>query len=419
MLNRTIQPDLQSINKIDFVKPTIYDITPDVKLFFMKDVANETTRFDLYFDAGNIRSPKGTPAFVNGLLLSGTTEKSSTQIHNEIDALGGFMESGLSAENAIVSMYCLRENVLPILHILTDSIDNVAFLENEVTELLADKKQAFLMNMEKVSYLCQREFQKRLFHSSEIYSAVATEDFYENVSTQVLKNFFHEYYQNGLTKVVVVGNLEQDAIDEIIDNVGKWAKTSTGKFEKEIQNLPGEVHLNKENAVQTAIRIGKILFNKKHEDYNDFLVLNTILGDYFGSRLMANIREDKGYTYGIGSMVAEYNNIGYFMIATEVGKEVKDATLKEIQFEIERLKTELVNEEELDLIKNYLLGQLLKSADGPYSMMDLYLSAEAQELDFDFYNKAIEELHSITPQRIQELAIKYLVWDEMTVVSVG
>jgi len=419
MLNRTIQPDLQPIDKIDFVKPIIYDITPEVKLFFMKDVTNETTRFDLYFDAGNIRSPKGIPTFVNGLLLSGTNDKSSTQINNEIDALGGFMESGLSAENAVVSMYCLRENVLPILHILTDSIDKVAFLETEVTELLADKKQAFHTNMEKESYLCQREFQQRLFHSSEIYSTVATEDFYENVSTQGLKKFFQEYYQKGLTKVVVVGNLEQDVIDEIIDTVGKWAKTGVSIFEKDIQNLPGQIHVDKENAVQTAIRVGRILFNKNHPDYNDFLVLNTILGDYFGSRLMANIREDKGYTYGIGSMVAEYNHLGYFMIATEVGKDVKEATLTEIQFEIDRLKTELVTNEELDLIKNYLLGQLLKSADGPYSMMDLYLSAEAQGLDFDFYNKAIEDLNAVTPERLQELAVKYLVWDEMTIVSAG
>ncbi len=419
MINRSIQPDLQTINKIEFVKPTIYDITPEVKLFFMKDVTNETTRFDLYFDAGNIRQGKGIPSFVNALLLSGTEEKDSIQINNEIDALGGFMESGLSAESAVITMYCLRRNVLPILHILCDAIDKVAFFESEVTELLADKKQTFLMNMEKVSYLSQRAFQQRLFHSSEVYSSVATEDFYENVSVRELKKFFEENYRQGLTKVVVVGNLEQDTIDEIIDTVGKWVKTGQGTFEKDIKNLPGQFHLDKENAVQTAIRIGKILFNKTHEDYNDFMVLNTILGDYFGSRLMSNIREDKGYTYGIGSMVAEYNNIGYFMIATEVGRDVKDATIQEIKFEIERLQTELIDAQELELIKNYLLGQLLKSADGPYSMMDLYLGAELHGLDFEFYNKAIEELHTITPERIRELAQQYLKWDDMTIVSVG
>lgn len=419
IVNRKLQPELESINKIDFVKPTIYDITTEVKLFLMKNVTNETARFDLYFDAGNIRGSKGIPAFVNGLLLSGTSDKSSTQINNEIDALGGFMECGLSAETSVITMYCLRENVLPILHILTDAIDNVAFHEKEVIELLADKKQTFLMNMEKVSYLSQRSFQQRLFHSSEIYSAIASEDFYNNISINDLKKFFEKHYKNGLTKVVFVGNLEQDTVDEIIDTIGKWVKKGKGEFERDIKNLSGEIHVVKENAVQTAIRIGKILFNKNHEDYNDFMVLNTILGDYFGSRLMSNIREDKGYTYGIGSMVAEYNHIGYFMIATEVAKEVKEATIKEIQFEIERLKTELIEAEELNLIKNYLLGQLLKNADGPYSMMDLYLSAELHGLDFDFYNKAIEELHAITPKRIQELAIKYLNWDDMTVVSAG
>lgn len=419
MLNRTIQPDLKTVDKIDFVNPTIYDITSNVKLFFMKDVPNETARFELYFDGGNIRGKKGIPTFVSSLLLSGTDEKSSTQINNEIDALGGFMESGISAETSVVTMYCLRENILPIVHVLTNAIDNVAFIEREVKELLADKKQAFLMNMEKVSYLAQRAFQQRLFNSSEVYSTIATEDYYDNVSINDLKKFFHDHYQNGLTKVVVVGNIEQDEVDEIIDTLGKWVKKGSYEFEKNIKNLPGQIHIEKENAVQTAIRMGKILFNKTHKDYNDFMVLNTILGDYFGSRLMSNIREDKGYTYGIGSMVAEYNHIGYFMIATEVGKEVKDVTLAEIKFEIEKLQTELIAQEELDLIKNYLLGQLLKSADGPYSMMDLYLSAEAQGLNFDFYNQAIKDLHAITPQRIQELAIKYLVWDEMTIVSAG
>jgi predicted Zn-dependent peptidase len=134
---------------------------------------------------------------------------------------------------------------------------------------------------------------------------------------------------------------------------------------------------------------------------------------------MSNIREDKGYTYGIGTMVAELHETGYFLIATEVGKDVKDATLKEIQFEMERLHSELVSEEELLLVKNYMLGQLLKSADGPYSMTDLYMGVEPYGLDLDFYNQSIESINRITPERIQELAQKYLRWNDMTVVSAG
>lgn len=418
MLNRKTAPDLLSIDKIDFINPQIFDISKDVKLFFMKEVPNETARLDLYFDAGTIKGDVGIASFVNGLLLSGTKEKTSVQINGEIDALGGFFESGISNENAVVTIYALRENLLPILHILKDSIQNLELHEHEVAELISDRRQKFKVSMEKVSFLAQRGFQQRLFNNS-IYGRVTSESDFDSISIPKLKRFFHDNYLNGLTKVVVVGNFSQDEIDEVIDLTGSWTANSFSAFEKEIKNLRGITHIVKDGALQTAIRVGRMLFNKTHEDYNDFLILNTILGDYFGSRLMSNIREDKGYTYGIGTMVAELHETGYFLIATEVGKDVKDATLKEIQFEMERLQTELVSVDELNLVKNYMLGQLLKSADGPYSMTDLYMSVEPYDLDLDFYNKSIDSINSITPERIQELAKKYLIWNDMTVVSAG
>jgi zinc protease len=418
MLNRTISPEVKQIDKIDFVKPQIFDISKDVKLFFMKEVPNETARLDLYFDAGTVNGDAGIASFVNGMLLSGTDEKTSTQINNEIDELGGFFESGVSNENAVITMYSLRENVLPILKVMTNAIQNLVFHQHEVEELVNDRRQKFKTSMEKVSFLAQRAFQQRLF-SESIYGRVTNESDFDTISTDSLKQFFKKNYLNGLTKVVVVGDLTQDEIDEIIDLIGSWASNSTTEFEKNIKNLKGYAHLVKDGAVQTAIRVGRMLFNKTHEDYNDFLILNTIFGDYFGSRLMSNIREDKGYTYGIGTMVAELHNVGYFIIATEVGKDVKDATLTEIQNEITRIQTELVGEEELNLVKNYLMGQLLKSADGPYSMTDLYMSVEPYGLDLDFYNTSIDSLNNITPERIQELAVKYLNWNDMTVVSAG
>lgn len=418
MLNRNKAPEIKQIDKIDFVKPQIFDISEDVKLFFMKEVPNETARLDLYFDAGTIKGDQGVASFVNGMLLSGTKEKTSVQINNEIDALGGFYESGISTENSVITIYSLRENLIPILKILQDAIQNLVFHEHEVEELINDRRQKFKVSMEKVSFIAQRAFQQRLF-SESIYGRVTNESDFDSVSTKKLVKFFNENYLNGLTKVVVVGDFPQDNIDEIIDLTGAWASKIFTPFEKEIQNLKGTVHVVKDGAVQSAIRIGRMLFNKKHEDYLDFLILNTLFGDYFGSRLMSNIREDKGYTYGIGTMVAELHETGYFLIATEVGKDVKDATLKEIQFEMERLQTELVGEAELELVKNYMLGQILKSADGPYSMMDLYMGVEPYDMDLDFYNKSIESINNIRPERIQELALKYLNWNQMTVVSAG
>jgi predicted Zn-dependent peptidase len=384
----------------------------------MKEVADETSRVDLYFDAGSTKGSIGIASMVNGLLLSGTKDKSSTQISNELDALGAFYESNVGHENAILTIYALRENILPILHVLKDAINNLAFQEQEVEELISDRKQKFFVNMEKVSFLAQRSFQQRMFDGSS-YSRIMQVEDYDTISVPEMKSFFKENYLNGLTKVVVVGNFDQDQVDEIIDLTGSWSCDSLIEFEKSINNTPGVHHTEKSGALQTAIRVGRILFNKTHQDFVDFQVLNTILGDYFGSRLMSNIREDKGYTYGIGSMLAELHETGYFLIATEVGKDVKDATLNEIKHEIERLRTELVDHHELELVKNYLLGQLLKSADGPFSLIDLYMGLEAFNLDMDFYNKSIEAIQQITPERIRELATKYLIWEEMTIVSAG
>jgi zinc protease len=418
MLDRTLQPELKAIEKIAFISPRQYDITAQTKLYFMKDVSDETSRLDLYFDAGTTLAEPVVASLVNGLLLSGTSSKTSIQINQEIDALGGFYESSVSHENAVVSIYALRENLLPILRIVADAITNVAFFESEVNELLSDRKQRFQVNMEKVSFLAQRQFQERIFANSPYGTILQPEDF-DKISIEDLKSFYSKHYTSGLSKVVVVGNFQQDTIDAIIDIIGAWANPKLSKFPSNFSNLKGASHMVKDGALQTAVRVGTILFNKKHSDYCDFMVLNTILGDYFGSRLMCNIREDKGYTYGIGTLVGELHETGYFLIATEVGKDVKDATLIEIQKELLRLQTEPVEEDELQLVKNYMVGQLLKSADGPYALTDLFMGVETYGMTLEFYNKSIDAINKITPQRIQELANKYLKWEDMTVVSVG
>ncbi len=419
MLNRTQQPELIAIESIDFVAPKKYDLSPSVPLYHMKEVQNETARFDLYFDAGNCRGEKGIPGFTNGLLLSGTPTKTSIEIHEEINSLGGFSESGVSVENATFSMYCLRENLQAILETVIDAITNVNFDEEEIKELTADRKQKWRIGQEKVSTKARQEFRERLFASNARYATRIEESDFDNVQRDDLRAFHAKYYLKGLTKVVIVGNFEEDVILEISTLFTSLLSEAVGGFDAALQNEAGVTKIEKEGALQTAIRAGKMLFNKNHPDYLDFLFVNTILGDYFGSRLMTNIREEKGYTYGIGSMIAELNGTGYFLMATEVGKQVRDNTLNEIQFELNRLQTELVPEDEMELVRNYMLGQLLKSADGAYAMTDLFLSAELHGKSLDFYNDAIHAIRSITPERVQELAKQYLNWDDMTVVAVG
>ncbi|MCO5260357.1 MAG: insulinase family protein [Crocinitomicaceae bacterium] len=419
MLNRKIQPEIKEISTIQFEKPLVFDITKDNKLFCMTNVQNETSKIELIFNAGSILGNAEIAAVVNELLLSGTKDKTSFQINEEIDRLGGFIGQAVTFESATFSIYALRENLLPIARIVKDVIENCVFNEQEMHQSLKARKQRLEISLAKVSTVAQRSFKQRFFNSSETYSRITNKEDIDAIQQKDLIKFHNKSYLNGLKKMILVGNFSQNEIDEFIDIFGTWVSGEKFEVENSFENIKGYSHIEKKDALQTAIRIGGTLFNRSHKDYNDFLILNTLLGDYFGSRLMKNIREDKGYTYGIGSMTVELNQTGYFLIATEVKKEVKDLALAEIKFEIDRLRTKLVPQEELDLVKNYLLGQLLKNADGPYSMMDLFISAEEFGLTLDYYNELIQSIHQITPTRIKELANQYLNWNQFTIISVG
>lgn len=419
MNRRTKHPETKQVDHISFVKPQIFDVTQEVKLLWMKEVPNETVRLDLFFDAGITRGDKSIPAIVHSLLLSGTKELSSVEIHEQIDMLGGFLDTDISFETAVVSIYCLREHVRQISKIVENAIQGLAFRENEVEDVLRSMRQQFAVNQQKVKYVAQQQFRKHLFASNEAYSTISMESDYDEAHILAYKKYWKEHYLEGLTRITLAGNLEQDEVDALIDLFGKWAidrkVDHAGGFTFEAKRL----NFPKEDAMQSALRMGRFLFTKSHPDYIDFQVLNTILGDYFGSRLMSNIREDKGYTYGIGSGVMDMNKTGYFVIVTEVGKEVLDKTLHEIKSEMERLQNEPVPDDELDLVKNYMLGQLLKSADGPYAMLDMYNSVDLYGLTLEFYDEAIRKIKQISPGRIQELAKTYLNFEDFLIITAG
>lgn len=419
MLDRTISPTIHDIEKIHFVEPKIFPIQYETKLFLMNEVFDDTVRIEFHFQAGAIQGKKNTANFVNSLLFSGTKHKTSSQIHEELDQLGAYLDQEISAEKAFVSVYCLRENIEKVLDIVYDSITNVAFLENELNDMIQEKKQKLLVSLEKVNFLARKAFQQHLFASNEIYTRQLELEDFDQIKIENLKAFHQEFYLNGLAKIVIVSNIDELVINRIINQFKGWSSSTSKTYESKFINNKGTFNVSKKDAIQTAIRIGLPMFNKKDEDFINFQFLQTILGDYFGSRLMSNIREDKGYTYGIGCSLVETKKTGYFVIATEVAKEVSEATLKEIKFEMDRLQNETIPDGEMNLVKNYLVGQLLKSADGPNSMMDMFLSVYDFQLTLNFYTNYLKKVKEMKAVTIQELAKKYLNWSDFTIITAG
>jgi predicted Zn-dependent peptidase len=177
--------------------------------------------------------------------------------------------------------------------------------------------------------------------------------------------------------------------------------------------------VEKKDAMQSGVRLGRILFNQEHEDFGKMRVVNTILGGYFGSRLMKNIREDKGYTYGIGSALLSLKETGYFTIVSEVNAKFSQATIQEIKKEIKILQTDLVSEEELAKVKSYMLGRILRSVDGPFALSETFLNVWLYNMNWDYYKEDIKTIQNISAEEIKLLTNRYLNEEDLIEVIAG
>jgi predicted Zn-dependent peptidase len=142
------------------------------------------------------------------------------------------------------------------------------------------------------------------------------------------------------------------------------------------------------------------------------MVLNNIYGGFFGSRLMGNIREDKGYTYGIYSYLMNHIHDGGWIITTEAGRDVSVATVNEVYSEMKELREELIDEEELRMSRNFMIGSLLGELDGPFQVLGRWKNLILNNLDEKYFYNAINTIKTITAEELRHLAKKYLVPDE-------
>jgi predicted Zn-dependent peptidase len=266
----------------------------------------------------------------------------------------------------------------------------------------------------------RKRFAELLFGNDHPYGHNVTEKDFDDLKREQAYDFYKQSHTAKDTIIVAAGNVT-DATLKLIEKHfgGMKAGSNVQPGKKELHTQKGVHYIEKKDALQSAIRMGKMLFKKSHPDYCAMQVVNTIFGGYFGSRLMANIREDKGYTYGIGSAMVSFSHEGYFTISTEVGTEVTTAAVKEIYFELERMRNEKVSESELSLVRNYMLGTFLRSVDGPFALADRFKGIYFAGLGYDYYDQFMEAIRTITPEEIMRLANKYLQKDEMVELVVG
>lgn len=418
MIDRKVAPETHTITEIPFQEPEIITLENGAKLFCIRETNDLTVHIDFVFDAGSLKASKLIAFLTGDLLLSGTKDKTSDEIEEQIDYLGGYTEVGTTTERSRVTVFGLEEHIVEITETLIDALLNVNFSKKEIKQLIQEKRKKMAIQLQKVNVQAKRAFMQEVFAKSP-YGIIDNIEDFDNINRQDIIDFYRTNYLSGLKYISIVGDLNDQQLDALKKLGNKFNVSEPVKNDFDYSYTPKTIHIDKKNAVQTAIRVGKVFFNKRHPDYKKFIILNTILGGYFGSRLMTSIREDKGYTYGIGSSVIQYLDTGYFYISSEVATEFAKPTLEAIKHEIELLQTVEVSEEELSLVKNYLIGEVLEQSDGAQAMMDRFISVHVFDLSLSYYNDLIHEINEITAAEIKALAQKYLNWEDFTIVTVG
>ncbi|MBN1338991.1 MAG: insulinase family protein [Bacteroidales bacterium] len=423
-MNRKKQPATHLIENLNFHEPLINILPNGLPVYVINAGSQDVVKIDFVFRAGSWFEEKPLAArYSHKMLREGAGSRTSAEIAETIDYFGAYLDTSNDQDFSTVSLFSLTKYFHELLPLTEEIIKNPHFPPKEFEVLNMKQRQKFLIKNQKVKFIARRKFYDLLYSDYHPYGKSPQLSDYDNININDLESFHNEYYGAGNCFIIISGKVTDKMIGMLEKHFGQTDWLRAGRPEEKlifpIKSREKSCFLEKESAVQSAIRLGKVLFNKTHADFLKLKILSTILGGYFGSRLMSSIREEKGFTYGIGSGMASMQHSGYFFIASEVGSDVVKEAIQEILREIEIIISQPVPEEELNLVKNYILGSFQRSLDGPFALSDSVRSLAEYGLNIDYYKNYIALIKSVTAEELLETAQKHLDPGSFTVLSVG
>ena len=419
MLDRKIFPKIEEAVRFDLQLKNCdrYTLDNKVPVYAMNAGAQDVVMVEWVFDAGNwFDKQPMVAATTNFLIKNGTTSKTAYQINDFFEFHGAYLNRTCYNETASITLHCLSKHLETLLPVVREIIETSIFPEEELAIYIQNQKQRLSVNLQKCDFIANRLIDEYLFGINHPYGTYSNAEDYDALNTDLLKAFYKQYYLNGSCKIFVAGKMPtgyQSMLNKAFGTLPLHADTPVVVEHPIVTAAQKKVEIiNDENGVQGAIRMARPFPNRHHPDFQKAHVLNTLFGGFFGSRLMSNIREDKGYTYGIHSYFQNHVHASAWMISTEAGRDVCAATITEVLKEMELLRNELVDMEELNLVRNYMIGSLLGDLDGPFQLIGRWKNYVLNGLDENYFYKSIETIKSVTPQELQRLANIYLQPDD-------
>ncbi len=424
VLNRSTPPVIHNAVEFDLQLPAIQIgyLDNGVAVYKMEAGVEEVLQLDFVFNAGNFKDPANMVAVAaNYLLKNGTHTRKAYSISEQIDFYGAFLSRSCQFETASMTLHTLSKHLPSLLPVITDIFTESIFPQEELDIFVQNTKSKLAVNLMKCDFVANRKIDVALYGFDHPYGKHTRAEDLDALTRETLLSFYDTYYRQGELSIFIAGKLPADIDEQLNAAFGQLPMKGC----RPVANPPilmGQKPedrvirtINDPKGVQGAIRIARHFPNRHHHpDFQKAQVLNNILGGFFGSRLMANIREDKGYTYGIHSFIQNHTLQTSWLISTEAGRDVVEAAIKEVYYEMEVLRTELVDEEELLLVKNYMIGSMLSSLDGPFQIIGRWKNYVKHGITdpMAYFQHGLSEIKTCTAEELLQLANKYLQPDD-------
>lgn len=422
-LDRTIAPDIQPFQNIKIPELNETTLANGNKMYIVNSGSQPIVRLELIFEAGNKYEEKtGQSFFTTKMLAEGTSQFSSTEIAEKFASIGYFIEFSQGAERAVIMLNGLTKHLEKAITILQELITNPIFPQKEIDNLKTISNQSLSVNLEKTSFLASMAFKTNIFGSNHYIGKSLTEADIDQINQIDLITFYEKNFKNKAFKIFISGKIEKseiEIIDKTFGNLTSFPVENKTELYVETSYKGKQIVIKKEGSLQSSIRIGRRIIDRRHSDYFPFKICNTILGGYFGSRLMKNIREEKGYTYGISSSHLPIPKYAYLLIGTDVKREFTQNTIDEIYKEMEILQNELVGYEELEVVKNFLIGEFAGSLNTPFEVAEKHKVSVFEDFGVEFFNNYVKNISTVSIMQIQEMAKKYLRKENFIEIVVG
>ncbi|MEY2830700.1 MAG: hypothetical protein RIQ33_2558 [Bacteroidota bacterium] len=424
MIDRTIAPAINSIPEIKLPELGKTKFSNGLDVYYLHQDNTPIIDIGLNFKAGTIYSQQQLIAsYTNRQLQEGTAKMNAIQIADHFDFYGANLRAVADYDNAGIGFSSLKKHVTALVPVLMDMILHPSFDEKELKTNLNRGKQNLKQNLEKPDFLNKQIFREALYGSQHPYGSILNEIDYDKVLVDDLRAFHKNYYTPNNAFLFIAGNIDDALLQQIEKIIGTtdWASKNVHEplFPVVQASAQQKIYVEKEGAVQSCIRIGMHSIDRKHKDSNILRVANTILGGYFGSRLMMNIREDKGFTYGIHSGI-RFDKLGSMqVIKTEVGKEVYKDAIEEIYKEIDIMKQSKPDADELEKVKNYMLGSYLEDVGNVLQMTSIFTTYLQMGLSMDDYYETIQTIRNASADEVLRCAQTYFDTNKMYEVVVG